>query len=82
MRQVYLDVIAEVKAGDAEPCSLVENAAVRIASGAPLPMGADTVVPLEETDQGSARVQILSAPAKGKNILRRGQDVSLSLIHI
>ena len=76
MRQVYLDVIAEVKAGDAEPCSLVENAAVRIASGAPLPMGADTVVPLEETDQGSARVQILSAPAKGKNILRRRQDVS------
>ena len=52
MRQVFLDVIAEVKAGDAEPCTLVENSAVRIASGAPLPVGADTVVPLEETGQG------------------------------
>ena len=54
---------------------LVPGACVRVASGAPLPAGADAVVPLSGTDHGAARVRILQAVAVGENVRQVGQDV-------
>lgn len=72
---VTLMVTNEVKAGDVEPTVLIERAAARIASGAPLPQGADAVVPLDVTDHGVAEVQVKTPPRKGDNIRFRGEDV-------
>ncbi|MBD3689118.1 molybdopterin molybdotransferase MoeA [Nanchangia anserum] len=71
-----LEVLGELRAGDTSPASLIPGAAMRIASGAPIPAGADTVVALETTDQDMRRVSIHGEVPVGSNILRRGQDVS------
>lgn len=72
---VVLPVCGEIRAGEINPVSLAAQTAYRIASGAPLPPGADTVIPLEYTDQGLEQVQVLKLCRAGANILRRGQDV-------
>lgn len=69
-------VLTEVRAGDVDPVALVPGGAVRIASGAPLPSGADSVVALDFTDHGIAEVNIKTRPAVGENIRFRAEDVS------
>ena len=56
-------VMDVVRAGAVEQMRLVPGSVVRIDSGAPMPMGADAVVPLENTDQGEAVVTIHQAVA-------------------
>jgi len=46
---IQLEVIGEVRAGGAPETELVRGAAIRIATGAPLPNGADAVVQVELT---------------------------------
>ncbi len=72
---VTLRVLDEVRAGTVERTRLPGGAAVRIASGAPLPVEADAVVPVELTDRGSAKVEIRTAAAEGENVDRQAQDV-------
>lgn len=72
---VHLMVTNEIKAGDVQLAVLIERAAVRIASGAPIPQGADAVVPLEFTDHGVAEVEVRMIPRVGENIRRRAEDV-------
>ena len=45
-------------------------------TGAPIPAGADCVIPVEWTDGGVARVRIDQAPAPGSYIRRTGEDVT------
>lgn len=72
---VELTVTEEVRAGDVDPAALVVGSAIRIASGAPVPTGADSVVALDFTDHGRARVAVRTQPAVGENIRRRAEDV-------
>jgi molybdopterin molybdotransferase len=46
---VRLAVVGEVRAGDAPRVRVLDGTAVRIATGAPVPPGADAVVPVEAT---------------------------------
>ncbi|MDO5721790.1 MAG: molybdopterin molybdotransferase MoeA [Actinomycetaceae bacterium] len=71
---VSLRVIAELRAGDIEPLANIRGGAVRIASGAPIPSGADAVVALEFTDHGEASVEIKTCPQPGENIRPRAED--------
>lgn len=72
---VMLNVTAELRAGDVEPMANIRKGAVRIASGAPIPSGADAVVPLEDTDHGEAHVAIRRRPQAGENIRAKAEDV-------
>ncbi|MEU0739094.1 gephyrin-like molybdotransferase Glp [Streptomyces sp. NPDC006134] len=47
-----LEVVGDVAAGQADPPSVGPGQAARIMTGAPLPPGAETVVPVEWTDGG------------------------------
>ncbi|MDO5049341.1 MAG: molybdopterin molybdotransferase MoeA [Actinomycetaceae bacterium] len=71
---VRLTVTAELRAGDVEPMANIKGGAVRIASGAPIPNGADAVVALEHTDHGDAHVSVRHRPQPGENIRRQAQD--------
>jgi molybdopterin molybdotransferase len=51
---IRLEVIGEVRAGGAPETELVRGAAIRIATGAPLPNGADAVVQVELTTPATA----------------------------
>lgn len=72
---VTLPVVGEIAAGSARPFAISAGTAVKIMTGAPIPRGADTVVPYEETDRGNARVQIYEAPSVGQRIRPKGDDV-------
>ncbi|MBM3945029.1 MAG: molybdopterin molybdenumtransferase MoeA, partial [SAR202 cluster bacterium] len=48
---VTLKVIGSVAAGEVPKNTVVPGTAVRIMTGAPVPDGADAVVPFEETDE-------------------------------
>ncbi len=73
---VHLPVVGEIGAGQAQLLAMSPGTAVKIMTGAPLPAGADAVVPYEWTDRGVAQVQITQAPTEGQHIRRAGEDVS------
>lgn len=72
---VRLRVTGYLLAGSLERPTVEPGCAVRIMTGAPLPPGADTVVPEEETDGGAAVVTLRGAVARGAHIRYRGEDV-------
>ena len=73
---VQLPVVGEVSAGRAHHLALSPGTAVKIMTGAPVPAGADCVVPYEWTDRGVAQVRIDRAGPVGANIRRAGEDVA------
>jgi molybdopterin molybdotransferase len=72
---VVLPVAGDVAAGDTTRHVLRPGQALRIMTGAPLPEGADAVVPVELTDGGVTRVALHLAPTLGRSVRRRGEDV-------
>ena len=70
-----LPVVGDVAAGPASVLRVQPGLCVRIMTGAALPVGADTVVPVEWTDGGVSRVRIDRAPDEGAFIRRAGEDV-------
>jgi molybdopterin molybdotransferase len=79
---VSLAVIADIPAGHPFSGVLGQGRAARIMTGAPLPTGADTVVPIEETDTphqkvgepAPARVMIFRSAEVGEYVRARGKD--------
>jgi molybdopterin molybdotransferase len=72
---VTLPVAGEIGAGQAGVTSLAPGTAAKIMTGAPVPDGADAVVPYEWTDRGAATVLVEQAPASGQHVRRAGEDV-------
>jgi molybdopterin molybdotransferase len=70
-----LPVVGDIAAGSQAAYTVQPGLTVRIMTGAPIPPGADAVVPLEWTDRGIAGVTITQAPQPGSYIRRRGEDV-------
>jgi len=73
---VHLPVVGEIGAGQATLLAMSPGTAVKIMTGAPVPAGADSVVPYEWTDRGVANVVISRSPERGQHIRPRGQDIS------
>src|SRR5271170_7438534 len=73
---VVLPVAEDIPAGRTDVLSLKPNTAHRIMTGAPVPAGADAIVPVEDTDGGVHTVAIRKAGPSGKHIRRAGEDVA------
>jgi len=77
---VRLPVRGDIAAGQ-EPASRLEpGTAVRIMTGAPVPDGADAIVPVEWTDGSTGEVTITDSPDPGAFIRRRGEDVTAGAV--
>lgn len=72
---ITLPVVGDLPAGSSEQLRLTQGSAIRIMTGAPAPLGADAVVPVEATDAGVASVQIYARSAPGAYLRRIGEDV-------
>lgn len=72
---VLLQVSGDVPAGDPLPRTHVPGQAWRIMTGAPMPLGADSVVRVEDTDGHVREAQFRVQPEEGANIRRAGEDV-------
>ncbi|MEM9186261.1 MAG: gephyrin-like molybdotransferase Glp [Planctomycetota bacterium] len=69
-----LRVIEEVFAGDVPTRAVGAGEATRIMTGAPMPAGADTVVPVEKTESVGDTVRLLAEPPPaGKHVMPRGE---------
>lgn len=73
---VLLEVVGDAAAGSGEGAEVRPGTAVRIMTGAPMPPGADAVVPVESSDGGTTTVALHEAPEPGAFVRRRGSDVA------
>ena len=72
---IELKLIAEQPAGESTDIKVTSGAAIKIMTGAPVPPGADTVVPIERTQPGDGHVGILVAHRRGANVRLAGEDM-------
>ncbi len=72
---VQLPVVGDVEAGAAPTITVQPGMSARLAEGAVLPEGADTVVPTSWTDGGVSGVTVRRAPLPGSGLRRAGSDV-------
>ena len=70
-----LEVLADLPAGSVTDLEVRPATAIRIMTGAPLPAGADTVVPVEATTSEGSRVRIPASPKRGANVRYAGEDL-------
>jgi molybdopterin molybdotransferase len=68
-----LPVAGTVAAGDPPGFALPPGTAARIMTGAPVPAGADRVIPVEKTDGGRERVTFEGGAEPGEHVRRRGE---------
>jgi molybdopterin molybdotransferase len=74
-RPVRLHVLGDLAAGGVAPCAVGPGQALRIMTGAPLPEGADSVVPVEDTTRGDDWVRMDKPLRAGIHIRLAGEDL-------
>ena len=76
-RPARLRIVDRIYTGAATNTRIAQGTCAEIATGAPLPEGADAVVMVEETaPAGEHLVDVTATAAVGQNIGRRGADIS------
>jgi molybdopterin molybdotransferase len=70
-----LRVVGAVAAGSLPDRTVGPGEAMRIMTGAPMPDGADTVVRVEDTDNGSEEVAINASTPRGVAVRQAGEDL-------
>ena len=72
-----LSLLGRIYTGAVSSAIVRHGTCAEIATGAPLPEGADAVVMVEETARpGGERIEIFAPAAAGQNIGRRGADIT------
>ena len=72
---VQLKVIANVEAGDSASRKIHRTESVEIATGAPIPIGANAVVMVEFTKRIENNVQVFKPVSVGENVTAAGSDI-------
>jgi molybdopterin molybdotransferase len=71
---VELRVVGRALIGQRPEATVGGGEAVRIATGAPIPAGADTIVPVESCEVAGERVRVFASGPEGKHIRPSGED--------
>lgn len=80
-RPARLPVTQEIPAGSSCSTHLASRSCAMIMTGAPVPPGADTVVPFEETSGfGQTEVEFYRVPKRGANIRHTGEEVEADTV--
>jgi molybdopterin molybdotransferase len=70
-----LRLVDDLPAGTSPAVAIEPGTAATIMTGAPVPVGADAVVPWEDTEKRSGEVAVLVNVPPGKNVRPRGEDL-------
>jgi len=81
-RPIALPVLETIAAGQRPTRRVEPRTASRIMTGAPIPDGADSVIRVEDTDGGIARVEIRDARDAGRNVRPRGEDLQIGALAV
>ena len=71
-----LDVQGDLPAGQVASRAVVTGTALRIMTGAPMPAGANAVVPVEDTSAVGEKVDIGKPVRRGANVRLAGEDIA------
>ncbi len=77
---VVLPVLGEIAAGATDPAPLPAGAAIAIMTGAPMPPGADAVVPIEDTSAVEEGVRIERGRDAGDYVREEGSDIAAGAV--
>lgn len=77
---VTLKVISDIAAGSTSELEVTSGNAARIMTGAPIPPGADSIVPVEWTDAGADQVEIRQSPTFGYSVRGAAEDLSVGMV--
>jgi len=72
---VSLHILEDLPAGRIATQTVSAGTALRIMTGAALPIGSNAIVPVEDTHPGKGVVDILNAPKPKQNIRFAGEDI-------
>jgi molybdopterin molybdotransferase len=72
---IELKIVGSARIGRRPDAVVGGGETVRIATGAPIPAGADTVVPIENAEPGGEMATIFDGPPSGQHIRPSGEDV-------
>jgi len=72
---IKLKVIDAIRAGKVSNVKIRNSEAVKIATGAPIPEGADAVIMEEYTYKNGDEIEILQPTSPGENIAPKGEDI-------
>ena len=74
---IELKIVDEIFAGDFSEIEIKSGEAVRIMTGAPIPVGADCVLKQEETERHGDLVKIFKEMKANENISFMGEDIKI-----
>lgn len=74
---IELKIVDEIFAGDFSERQIKSGEAVRIMTGAPIPVGADCVLKQEETERHGDLVKIFKEMKENQNISFMGEDIKI-----
>lgn len=74
---IELKIVDEIFAGDFSEREIKSGEAVRIMTGAPIPLGADCVLKQEETERQGDLVKIFKEMKENQNISFMGEDIKI-----
>lgn len=73
---VRVPVVGEVLPGHSSALVVASGQAVRIMTGAPLPQGADAVLPAEQAEISQTHISVLHEVTPGKHVAAVGEDIA------
>lgn len=74
-QQVLLTMDGVIHAGEVSECTITKGHCLQIATGSPIPPGADAVVMVEFTERRNNNILITKPVYPGGNVSRRGEDI-------
>lgn len=77
--QLPLQVVAKSMPGVGTKVRVISGTAVRIMTGAPIPDGADAVLPAENVEVDESHIMVMESVAQGRNIGRIGEDIAAGI---
>jgi molybdopterin molybdotransferase len=77
---VELPVAEDIPAGRTDTPPLLAGTTHRIMTGAPVPSGANTIVPVERTDGGTHTVRVYTPQKPNMHVRRLGEDVEADAV--
>jgi molybdopterin molybdotransferase len=75
-----MEVVGISLPGKPFPGTIRPGQAVRIMTGAPIPEGADAVLPAEAAEEAAGRVRLVEAVPTGRNIGKCGEDIETGTV--
>lgn len=80
---VFLDVVDEIRMGEAPEKMIRDGQASYVPTGGMLPEGADAVVMIEHTEKFDEKsIAVYDAVSDGRNVIREGEDIGRGSVFI